>query len=97
MPFPVLSFGGSMHICPMLTGIVPHVGGVITPTAPPKLMLMGMPALTVGAVTVCVGPPGTIVQGSPKCMVGGMPVAHLTSATAHGGVAMLMGPPKMMV
>jgi hypothetical protein len=33
-----------MHICPMVTGLVPHVGGPILPPGEPTVLIGGMPA-----------------------------------------------------
>lgn len=75
-----------MHTCPMVTGIVPHVGGPINPPGDPTVLICGMPAARVGDMATCVGPPDTIVHGSSTVMIGGMPAARLGDSTAHGGV-----------
>jgi uncharacterized Zn-binding protein involved in type VI secretion len=70
---------GDMHACPMITGIVPHVGG---PTLPPggiPVLIGGMPAARVGDLAVCVGPPDVIVTGSFGVLIGGMPAARLVA------------------
>ncbi len=58
---------GDMHVCPMVTVLVPHVGGPIAPPCWPNVLIGGMPAARVGDRLVCVGPPGRcragIVQG----------------------------------
>ena len=80
-----------MHVCPMVTGIIPHVGGPVLPPGGIPVLIMGMPAARVGDMCVCVGPPDVIAMGSPTVLIGGMPAAPLTSATAHGGIVMGMG------
>ncbi len=75
-----------MHVCPMVTGTVPHVGGPIVGPGCPTVMFGKLPAALVGDTCICVGPPDTIAAGSPTVLVGGMPVARLGDSTAHGGV-----------
>jgi len=78
-----------MHVCPLLTGVVPHVGGPILPAGEPTVLIGGMPAARVGDMATCVGPPDTIVAGSGTVMIGGMPAARLGDSTAHGGTIIL--------
>ena len=80
---------GDMHTCPMITGVVPHVGGPVMPPGAPTVLIGGMPAARVGDMVTCVGPPDTIVAGSGTVMIGGMPAARLGDSTAHGGVIVL--------
>lgn len=78
-----------MHVCPMVTGVVPHVGGPILPPGCPTVLIGGMPAARVGDMCTCVGPPDTIILGSMTVMIGGMPAARMGDSTAHGGVIIL--------
>ncbi|MEN8115388.1 MAG: PAAR domain-containing protein [Bacteroidota bacterium] len=78
-----------MHTCPMVTGVVPHVGGPILPPGCPTVMIGGMPAARVGDMAICTGPPDTIVMGSGTVMIGGMPAARLGDMTAHGGTIVI--------
>ena len=80
---------GDMHVCPMLTVLVPHVGGPILPPGCPTVLIGGMPAARVGDMCVCVGPPDVIVLGSFTTLIGSMPAAQLGSLTAHGGTVIL--------
>jgi uncharacterized Zn-binding protein involved in type VI secretion len=75
-----------MHTCPMVTGIVPHVGGPIIGPGVPTVLIGNMPAAVVGDMLVCVGPPDSIVKGSVTVLIGGKPAARLGDLTAHGGV-----------
>lgn len=77
-----------MHVCPMVTGIVPHVGGPIIKGQPNVLTCM-LPQARVTDMCVCVGPPDMIVKGSATVMVGGLPAARIGDNTAHGGVIIL--------
>ena len=74
-----------MHVCPMVTGVVPHVGGPITGPGVPTVLIGSMPAAVVGDMLVCVGPPDTIVKGSATVFIGGKPAARIGDMTAHGG------------
>ena len=78
-----------MHVCPMVTGVVPHVGGPILPPGCPTVLIGGMPAARVGDMATCVGPPDAIVMGSTKVMIGGMPAARMGDSCAHGGTIVL--------
>jgi uncharacterized Zn-binding protein involved in type VI secretion len=80
-----------MHVCPMVTGIIPHVGGPVLPPGAPTVLIMKLPAARVGDMCTCVGPPDTIAMGNPTVLISKMPAAHLGSMTAHGGVVMGMG------
>jgi uncharacterized Zn-binding protein involved in type VI secretion len=80
---------GDMHVCPMLTVLVPHVGGPILPPCELTVITGMMPQARVGDMAVCVGPPDVIVMGSFTVLVGGPPAARITSMTAHGGVVIL--------
>jgi uncharacterized Zn-binding protein involved in type VI secretion len=87
---------GDVHVCPMVTGIVPHVGGPILPPGCPTVLIGGMPAARVGDMLVCVGPPDVIAMGSFTVLIGGMPAAQLGSMCAHGG-AVVLGYPTVLI
>lgn len=59
-----------MHVCPMVTGVVPHVGGPILPPGGVTVLIGGMPAARVGDMATCVGPPDTIAMGCFTVMIG---------------------------
>ena len=85
-----------MHVCPMVTVLVPHVGGPILPPGAVTTLIGGMPAARVGDIVTCVGPPDVIVLGSFTTMFQGQPAAYMGSMTAHGG-AVVMGFPMVMI
>ena len=87
---------GDPHVCPMVTGIVPHVGGPILPPGKIPTLIMSMPAATVTTMCVCVGPPDLIALGSFTVLIGGMPAARLGDLTAHGGT-IVMGAPTVLI
>lgn len=78
-----------MHVCPMVTGVVPHVGGPVTGPGAPTVLIGGMPAAVVGDLCTCTGPPDTIAMGSTTVLIGGKPAARLGDTTAHGGSIVL--------
>jgi len=78
-----------MHLCPMITGTVPHVGGPVLPAGCPTVLIGGLPAARVGDMCTCTGPPDTIAAGSGTVMIGGKPAARMGDSTAHGGVIIL--------
>ena len=75
-----------MHTCPMVTGVVPHVGGPIIPPCCPTVLIGFLPAARVGDMATCVGPPDVIALGSMSVLIGGQPAARLGDMTVHGGV-----------
>lgn len=75
-----------MHVCPMVTGVVPHVGGVIIPPCQFNVLTCMMPQARITDMAICVGPIDMIVQGAFTVLVGGLPAARLGDMTAHGGV-----------
>ncbi len=85
-----------MHVCPMVTGVVPHVGGPILPPGCPTVLIGGLPAARVGDMAVCVGPPDSIILGSFTVLIGGTPAARMGDMTAHGG-SIVMGFPMVMI
>ena len=60
---------GDLHVCPMTTGPVPHVGGPFTLGSPTVLVGM-MPQSRVTDMLTCVGPPDTAVMGCETVIVG---------------------------
>jgi len=85
-----------MHVCPMSTGPVPHVGGPVTGPGVPTVMIGNMPAAVVGDMLVCTGPPDVIVKGSATVLIGGKPAARMGDLTGHGGTIM-GGLPTVMI
>ena len=95
MPQPAARVG-DMHVCPMVTVLVPHVGGPILPPGCLTVLIGGMPAARMGDMAICVGPPDVIILGAPTVLIGGMPAARMGDATAHGGVIVL-GYPMVLI
>jgi len=85
-----------MHVCPMVTGTVPHVGGPVLPPGEPTVLIAGMPTARVGDMATCTGPPDSIVMGSATVLIGGMPAARMGDTTAHGGT-IVAGAPTVLI
>ena len=86
---PMAARVSDMHLCPMITGTVPHVGGPVLPAGCPTVLIGGLPAARVGDMLTCTGPPDTIAAGSGTVMIGGSPAARMGDSTAHGGVIII--------
>ena len=93
---PMAARVGDMHVCPMVTGLVPHVGGPILPPGCPTVLIGGMPAARMGDMATCTGPPDSIVKGSSTVLIGGAPAARMGDMTAHGG-NITLGCPTVMI
>jgi uncharacterized Zn-binding protein involved in type VI secretion len=85
-----------MHVCPMVTGVVPHVGGPILPPGCPTVLIGGLPAARATDMATCVGPPDIIVLGSMTVLIGKLPAARMGDITAHGGTIVL-GLPTVLI
>ena len=85
-----------MHVCPMVTGIVPHVGGPILPPCCPTVLTGSLPQARVTDMAVCVGPPDIIALGSFTVLVGSLPAARMLDLTAHGGT-IILGFPTVLI
>lgn len=85
-----------MHTCPMVTVLVPHVGGPIVAPGHPMTLIGFLPAARVSDLCVCVGPPDVIAKGSATVMIGFLPAARLGDLTAHGGV-IVVGCPSVII
>ncbi len=84
------------HVCPMVTVLVPHVGGPILPPGGITTLIGGLPAARVTDMAVCVGPPDVIVLGSFTVLINKMPAARMGDLTAHGGT-IVMGLPTVLI
>ncbi len=87
---------GDMHVCPMVTGVVPHVGGPISGPCVPTVLIGSMPASHVGDLCVCVGPPDSIVKGSGTVLTQSTPAVRIGDMTAHGG-NIVLGYPTVLI
>lgn len=88
---------GDNHVCPMVTGTVPHVGGPIVGPGVPTVLIGGMPAAVVGDIAICTGPPDSIAMGSTTVMIGGKPAARVGDSSSHGGAIVGPGVPTVII
>lgn len=87
---------GSMHVCPMCSGTVPHIGGPVIGPGSPNVLINGKPASLMGDLCTCAGGPDTIVEGVPTVLINGMPAVTLGCMTAHGG-SVVQGEPTVII
>jgi len=85
-----------MHVCPMVTVLVPHVGGPIAGPGAATVLTCFLPQAQATNICVCVGPPDMIAMGSPTVLACNMPAARMGDPTAHGG-AIILGAPTVLI
>lgn len=66
---PAWRASADFHTCPLVTGVVPHVGGVVA-VGSITVFINNLPAARQGDVIVEAGPPNTIVIGCPTVLIG---------------------------
>ena len=66
---PAWRAGSDTHACPLVTGTVPHVGGVVS-VGSATVLIGGMPAVRQGDIVTESGPPNTITMGEPTVQIG---------------------------
>src|SRR2546426_1805141 len=86
----------SFHVCPMVDGVKPHVGGPVVPPGAAQVWIGGKPAARVADIAACTGPPDVITVGALTVLFGGMPAARLTDNAAHGG-NLVVGDPSVLI
>jgi uncharacterized Zn-binding protein involved in type VI secretion len=84
------------HVCPMVTVLVPHVGGPIIPPCAIPVLIGGIPAARATDMCVCAGGPDVVALASFTVLINSMPAARLGDMTAHGGV-IAFGLPTVLV
>ena len=57
------------HVCPLVDGVKPHVGGVVA-VGSVTVMIGGLPAARQGDMIVEAGAPNMIAGGAPTVMIG---------------------------
>ncbi|MGI0116752.1 PAAR domain-containing protein [Zooshikella sp. RANM57] len=87
---------GDLHVCPMVTGVVPHVGGPVIGPPTGTVLIGGEPAAVLEYMCECTGPPDQIVMGSTTVMLNGKPAARMGDTTAHGGT-IAIGCPTVLI
>lgn len=58
------------HVCPLTTGTVPHVGGVVVKGST-TVLINNLPAARQGDQIVEAGPPNAVAMGEPTVIIGG--------------------------
>ena len=66
---PAWRVGMDTHTCPLVTVLVPHVGGVVA-IGSFTVLINNMPAARMGDMIVEAGPPNAIVMGCPTVLIG---------------------------
>jgi uncharacterized Zn-binding protein involved in type VI secretion len=66
---PAWRAGADTHVCPLVDGVKPHVGGVVA-VGSVTVMIGGLPAARQGDMVVEVGAPNAIAQGCVTVMIG---------------------------
>lgn len=85
-----------MHTCPLVNGVVPHVGGPILPPGAVTVLIGNLPAARATDMATCVGPPDSIAMGSPTVLISSLPAARMGDPTVHGGV-IVVGYPTVII
>lgn len=67
---PAWRAGADFHACPLVNGVVPHVGGVVA-MGSLTVLIGGLPAARMGDTIVEAGGPNVIAVGCPTVMIGG--------------------------
>jgi len=83
-----------MHVCPMATGVVPHLGGPIIPPNSLNVQTNDLFQARATDKASCVGPIDFIVVGSSTVFVNDLMAARTADQTMHGG---LIGPGSINV
>jgi uncharacterized Zn-binding protein involved in type VI secretion len=66
---PAWRAASDFHACPLVTGVVPHVGGVVA-MGSATVLIGGLPAARQGDMIVESGPPNSIALGEMTVMIG---------------------------
>ena len=66
---PAWRAGSDMHLCPLVDGLKPHVGGVVA-VGSVTVMIAGLPAARQGDLIIEAGAPNAIAMGAPTVMIG---------------------------
>ena len=66
---PAWRAGSDVHTCPLVTVLVPHVGGTVL-VGSTTVFIGGLPAARQGDMVVEAGPPNAIAMGEPTVLIG---------------------------
>lgn len=66
---PAWRAGSDTHVCPLVDGVKPHVGGVVA-MGSTSVLIGGLPAARMGDSIVEAGAPNTILAGATNVLIG---------------------------
>ena len=66
---PAWRAGVDVHVCPLVDGLKPHVGGVVA-VGSTSVLINGLPAARQGDQVVEAGAPNPILLGEPTVLIG---------------------------
>jgi uncharacterized Zn-binding protein involved in type VI secretion len=66
---PAWRAGSDTHVCPLVDGLKPHVGGVVA-VGSTSVLIGGLPAARMGDSVVEAGAPNTILAGATNVLIG---------------------------
>ena len=66
---PAWRVGVDVHVCPLVDGLKPHVGGVVA-VGSTSVLINGLPAARQGDQVVEAGAPNAILLGEPTVLIG---------------------------
>ena len=66
---PAWRAGADFHTCPLVTGVVPHVGGMVA-VGSVTVLINSLPAARQGDMIMESAPPNTIIMGCPMVLIG---------------------------
>ena len=66
---PAWRAASDFHACPLVTALVPHVGGVVA-VGSTTVLINNLPAARQGDLVVESAPPNSIAAGAPTVMIG---------------------------
>jgi uncharacterized Zn-binding protein involved in type VI secretion len=66
---PAWRAGSDAHVCPLVDGVKPHVGGVVA-VGSVTVVIGGLPAARQGDMVVEAGAPNAVAAGAPTVMIG---------------------------
>lgn len=66
---PAWRAGSDTHVCPLIDGVKPHIGGVVA-VGSTSVLIGGLPAARMGDSIVEAGAPNTIAAGATNVLIG---------------------------
>ena len=66
---PAWRAGSDTHICPLVDGVKPHIGGVVA-VGSTSVLIGGLPAARMGDSIVEAGAPNAILAGATNVLIG---------------------------